>query len=112
MSESKRHTWKPMQRWDCLHFGGKLAGLVDLFTYYVILLGFSYGFQAHQLEFTSSLVFSSQFYQRVPPAFVVLTVLFSQKISNIIVGFEASTSLFHLCIWKSKAEMTRYSVRL
>ena len=78
-------------------FGAKLVGLVDLFTYYVILLGFSYGFQAHQLEFTSSLVFSSQFYQRVPPAFVVLTVLFSQKISNINVGFKASARVYSIC---------------
>ena len=78
-------------------FGAKLVGLVDLFTYYVILLGFSYGFQAHQLEFTSSLVFSSQFYQRVPPAFVVLMVLFSQKISNINVGFKASARVYSIC---------------
>lgn len=84
-------------------FGGKLAGLVDLFTYYVILLGFSYGLflQAHQLEFTSSPVFSSQFYQRVPPAFVVLMVLFSQKISNIIVGFEASARVYSICASES-----------
>ena len=98
MSDSKRHTLENLCRDEIVfNLCGKLAGLVDLFTYYVILLGFSYGFQDHQSEFTSSLVFSSQFYQTVPPTFVVLMVLFSQKISNIIVGFKASARVYSIC---------------